>query len=182
MHLTTSTLILSFFILCHALNTPSPKVDLGYATHVPTYVNTTKSGTKVSLYNNIRFAQPPTGDWRFRKPVTPPPYEPGVLDGRKHLFKSDCVSSAPKEVPFPELNGTTWGQEDCLFLNVLVPEGVRPGIDRVPVVHWLYGSAYAFGSKDILVDGMALMERIKSPSDRFIHVTSNYRLVARHLL
>ncbi|PKY04975.1 carboxylesterase family protein [Aspergillus campestris IBT 28561] len=110
------------------------------------------------------------------KPVTPPPHEPGVLDGRNHLFKSDCVSSAPKEVSFPGLNGTAWGQEDCLFLNVLVPEGVRPRINRVPVVHWLYGSAYAFGSKDIPVDGMALMERIKCPSDRFIHVTSNYRM------
>ncbi|PLN79067.1 Alpha/Beta hydrolase protein [Aspergillus taichungensis] len=165
MHLSTIFLVLPFSLLCHALTPSSPKVDLGYATHVPTYVNTTKSGTK-----------PPTGDRRFRKPLTPPPHEPGVLDGRKHLFKSDCVSSAPKEVPFPELNGTTWGQEDCLFLNVLVPEGVRPGTDRVPVVHWLYGSAYAFGSKDILVDGIELMERIESPSDRFIHVTSNYRM------
>lgn len=126
-HLLTTSLILSFLLLCHTLKTPSPKVDLGYATHT--------SGTKVFLYNNIRFAQPPTGDRRFRKPVTPPPHKPGVLNGRNHLLKSDCVNSAPREMLVSELNRTTWGQEDCLFLNVLVPEGVYPGIDTAPVIH-----------------------------------------------
>lgn len=152
-------------------------VDLGYAIHAPTYVNSTTTGTKVLLYNNIRFAQPPVGDLRFRRPQRPPPQQQGIQNGRDRLFTSDCVSSAPQQVPFPGINGSTWGQEDCLFLNVWVPEGVRPGKDRVPVVHWLYGSAYAFGSKDLLVDGMALMDRIKQPADQFIYVASNYRYV-----
>lgn len=154
-----------------------PPIDLGYAIHAPTFVNTTKLGIRVGLYNNIRFAQPPTGDLRFRKPRLPPPQETGIQDGRHRLFRSDCVSAAPREVPFPGINGSTWGQEDCLFLNVWVPQGVQPGRDKVPVVHWLYGSAYAFGSKDWLVDGMALMDRIQRPEERFIYVASNYRYV-----
>ncbi|KAJ5115330.1 hypothetical protein NUU61_001089 [Penicillium alfredii] len=117
-----------------------PAINLDTATHRPTSTNTTVSGLTITLYNNIRFAQPPTGPRRFRKPQTPPPHQSGIQDGRHRLFSSDCVSTAPASVPFPELNGTTWGQEDCLFLNVWVPEGVRPG-DGVPVVHWLYGSA-----------------------------------------
>ncbi|KAL2869050.1 Alpha/Beta hydrolase protein [Aspergillus lucknowensis] len=155
--------------------TPTP-IDLDYAIHAPTYVNSTASGTRVALYNNIRFAYPPTGNLRFRKPRTPPPHEAGIQDGRDRLYKSDCVSSAPAGIPFPGLNGSTWGQEDCLFLNVYVPEGVRPGIDRVPVVHWIYGSAYAFGSKDLMWDGMPLMDHIRSPEDQFIYVASNYRM------
>ena len=173
----TSVLLVVFSILSVLSFTNSQEitpVDLGYAVHVPTYVNSTTSGTQVFLYNNIRFAQPPTDDLRFRKPRTPPPQEAGIRDGSYPLY-TDCVSSAPLEVPFPGINGSTWGQEDCLFLNVWIPEGVRPGIDRVPVVHWLYGSAYAFGSKDMLVDGMSLMDHVKNPDDRFIYVASNYR-------
>jgi carboxylesterase type B len=152
-----------------------PLVDLGYATHAPTYINTTASGTRVGLYNNIRFAQPPTGALRFRKPSTPPLSQEGIQDGRDRLFSTDCVNAAPGMVPFPGLNGSAWGQEDCLFLNVWVPEGVRPG-DNVPVIHWLHGSAYAFGSKDLLINAMGLMDLIQKPEDRFIFVASNYRL------
>ncbi|KAB8224951.1 Alpha/Beta hydrolase protein [Aspergillus novoparasiticus] len=138
-----------------------PQIDLGYATHTPTFMNTTQSGTKVGLYNNIRFAQPPTGTHRFRKPVTPPLHEDGIQDGRDRLTKSDCVSSVNSQAPFPGINGTSWGQEDCLFLNVWVPEGVREG-DNVPVLHWLHGSAFAFGSKDLFGDGMGLYGWVSS--------------------
>ncbi|RMZ45496.1 carboxyl ester lipase [Aspergillus flavus] len=152
-----------------------PQIDLGYATHTPTFINTTKSGTKVGLYNNIRFAQPPTGTRRFRKPVTPPLHEDGIQDGRDRLTKSDCVSSVNSQAPFPGINGTSWGQEDCLFLNVWVPEGVREG-DDVPVLHWLHGSAFAFGSKDLFGDGFGLMDLIMGEENRFIFVASNYRM------
>ncbi|THC90360.1 hypothetical protein EYZ11_010184 [Aspergillus tanneri] len=162
--------ILSTFTTTAALQ--FPPVDLGYATHVPTYINTTESGTRIGLYNNIRFAQQPTSSLRFRKPHTPPPSQHGIQDGRDRLFSSDCVSAAPPQVLFPTINGSAWGQEDCLFLNVWVPEGVRPG-DNVPVIHWLHGSAYAFGSKD-LFNAMGLMDLIKRREDRFIFVASNY--------
>ncbi|KAE8151363.1 carboxyl ester lipase [Aspergillus avenaceus] len=172
--------ILAFFSLCiisiaKTVAQQFPLVDLGYATHAPTYINTTASGTLIGLYNNIRFAQPPTGALRFRKPRTPPPSQKGIQDGRDRLFSTDCVNAAPDMVPFPGLNGSAFGQEDCLFLNVWVPEGVRPG-DNIPVIHWLHGSAYAFGSKDLLTDAMGLMDLIRRPEDRFIFVASNYRL------
>ncbi|KAJ5104178.1 hypothetical protein N7532_004707 [Penicillium argentinense] len=150
-------------------------INVDTATHIPTYINTTASGAKVALYNNIRFAQPPIGNLRFRKPRTPPPTQDGIQDGRDRLFSSDCVCAAPSQVPFPGLNGTTWGTEDCLFLNVWVPEGVKAG-DNVPVLYWMYGSAYAFGSKDLLVDGMGLMDLIRQPQERFIYVSGNYRM------
>ena len=150
-------------------------VDLGYARHRPTYSNTTTSGERILSYMNVRFAQPPTGQLRFKKPVTPPSYSHGIQNGSYPLRFTDCISSASPEVPFPDINGSTWGHEDCLFLNVLVPEGVHPG-DNVPVLHWIFGSAYAFGSKDFLIDPMGLYDGDKkNPEEKFVYVASNYR-------
>ncbi|KAK2776710.1 hypothetical protein FQN53_002502 [Emmonsiellopsis sp. PD_33] len=154
-----------------------PNIDLGYAIHAPTFINTTASGVKLGNYNNIRFAQPPIGDLRFRNPKTPPPRQHGVQDGVMNPTP-DCVSSANKYVPFPGINGTHWGTEDCLYLNVRVPEGVKPG-DNVPVIHQISGSAYSFGSKDLFyasLDSIGLFDGIKSPEENFIFVSHNYRL------
>lgn len=160
----------------HGFNTSDSNiVDLGYARHRPTYTNTTKSGLNVLSFMNIRFAQPPTGPLRFKKPVVPPFYSEGIQDGLFPLFYTDCISAAPPVAPFPDINGTSWGREDCLFLNVIVPEGVRPG-DNLPVLHWITGSAYAFGGKDSFLGPLGLMDRIKKNSnERFIFVASNYR-------
>ncbi|KAF7585559.1 hypothetical protein BBP40_010651 [Aspergillus hancockii] len=172
-----SPLLLLLFLTSPITTTAQsfPKINLDYATHTPTSINTTASGTKVALYNNIRFAQPPTGALRFRKPRTPPELQNGTQDGRDRLSTSDCVSTVHPLAPYPGINGTSWGQEDCLFLNVWVPEGVLPG-DKVPVLHWLHGSAWAFGSKDLFGDAFGLMETIEDRGDRFIYVASNYRM------
>ncbi len=78
-------------------------------------------------------------------------------------------------VPFPDINGTTFGGEDCLFLDVFVPEGVKPG-DNVPVLHWFVGSAYAFGSKEFLTDPMGIFDQMHLASKgKFIFVSNNYR-------
>jgi carboxylesterase type B len=79
--------------------------------------------------------------------------------------------------PFPGINGTHWGQEDCLFLDVYVPEGIRRG-DKVPVIHWIYGSAFAFGSKDLIYTTLppwGLFDAAALQSRKFIFVASNYR-------
>lgn len=150
-------------------------VDLGYAKHVPTFVNKTVSGHKVTIYKNIRFAKEPTGNLRFRAPDTRLPKVNGVQDGKVPWASTSCVSSAPGYVPFPDINGTTWGREDCLFLDVYVPDGVKPG-DDVPVLHNFFGSAYAFGSKDIMFSPMGLFDRMfEDHAGKFIFVTNNYR-------
>lgn len=156
-----------------------PPVNLGYATHVPTYINVTSNGLKYANYNNIRFAQPPVGALRFRRPKTPPPREHGVKNGSAPMFATDCVSAIPNIFPPQGLPSRSWGQEDCLFLNVRVPEGVKEG-DNVPVVHWIHGSGYAYGSKDlhkISGDGSGLFEDMDPATQTFIYVASNYRYV-----
>ncbi|KAH6627988.1 Alpha/Beta hydrolase protein [Chaetomium tenue] len=150
-------------------------IDLGYAKHVPTYINTTASGQRVAVYKNIRFANPPTGNLRFRAPDTNLPHVDGVQDGKASPDLS-CISSAPWFIPFPGLNGTTWGSEDCLFLDVYVPEGVKPG-DDVPVLHNFHGSSYAFGNKEIFFYPMGLFDLAhKQNGGKFIAVANNYRM------
>jgi hypothetical protein len=152
-------------------------IDLGYAKHVPTYVNATASGKRISIYKNIRFGNPPTGNLRFRLPNTDLPKVSGVQDGHVPWQATECISSAPAFVPFPDMSGKTWGHEDCLFLDVYVPEGVAIG-DNVPVLHWYVGSAFAFGSKDTLMffNPMGLFDMINNQT-KFIIVANNYRQV-----
>ena len=141
-----------FIFSLHALLVfahPSPGhsdrvIDLGYAKHAPSWTNQTNWGTTLLNYNNIRYAQPPLGDLRFRKPAVPPPGSAGISFGNLTVsndrflppssepppsfpssWHTDCVSSATIGSPFPLLNGSTWGTEDCLFLNVVVPEGTK---------------------------------------------------------
>jgi carboxylesterase type B len=154
---------------------PKGVIDLGYAKHVPTYVDITESGRKVSVYKNIRFANPPSGNLRFRLPDTRLPKVGGIQDGSVADLQTHCISSASGSVPFPPYNGTTWGQEDCLFLDVYVPDNVNPG-DHVPVLHYFVGGAFAFGSKEMFSSPMGLFDAMANDT-KFIFVANNYRYV-----
>jgi carboxylesterase type B len=175
------SLISTFASLCSlavAHNVHDHVVDLGYAQHRPTFSNVSVAGVEILSYNNIRFAQPPTGERRFRNPQGPPFKQTGIQDGAVSNFVTDCLSSAPAVVPFPEINGTAWGSEDCLFLNVIKPKHVKKG-DKVAVLHWVAGSAYAFGGKDFTgfyLDPLGLFDKPLNSTDKFIYVANNYRL------
>ncbi|OAG00586.1 uncharacterized protein CC84DRAFT_315938 [Paraphaeosphaeria sporulosa] len=112
---------------------PAHLVDLGYAKHVPIWTNVTATGTKLLNYNNIRYAHTPSGPLRFRKPETPPTYQNGIHSDNRNSWETDCISSAPQSVPFPLISGSTWGGEDCLFLNVIKPRNAKEG-DELPVL------------------------------------------------
>ncbi|KAI9155470.1 lipase [Paramyrothecium foliicola] len=182
----TSTMIFKFFVgalasaaVAVGAATPRDKpamhglVDLGYAKHVPTSINTTSSGHKVSIYRNIRFANAPTGDLRFRWPDTKLKRMNGIQNG---AGSRSCIASAPSYIPVPGVSGTTYGQEDCLFLDVYVPEGVRPG-DKVPVLHYIHGGSYAFGSKEFMYNPLGLFDHMfRQDLGKFIIVANNYRL------
>lgn len=156
-----------------------PTIDLGYARHVPTFINTTSQyNIYYATYRNIRFAQPPTGDLRFKLPVTPPPAADGIQDGNVPLNSTNCIQTVPHWLTSPPgINGTTWGNEDCLFLDVVVPEGLSPAPagTGVPVLHWLYGGGFFFGAKDNGGNPAALLDAM-TPDKKFIIVASNYRL------
>jgi para-nitrobenzyl esterase len=116
----------------------------------------------------IPFAQPPVGDLRWRPPAAPTPWS----DERDATqFGNRCPQPAG-------LLGALSVTEDCLYLNVWVPEPAptRPA----PVMLWLHGGGNTAGSASDPVplnlggafyDGRALAETYG-----VVVVTTNYRL------
>ena len=152
-----------------------PVIDLGYAKHAPTRTNTTSTNIEYATYANIRFAQPPVGNLRFRKPQTPPPRNATLQDGRVPRNSTDCLNVVPPGLAIaPGVEGTNWGSEDCLFLDVKVPAGLQGG--RAPVLVWFFGGGYFFGSKEAWAGEPAALFQQMTDDKKFIVVSVNYRL------
>ncbi|RPA98607.1 alpha/beta-hydrolase [Choiromyces venosus 120613-1] len=148
-------------------NSSLPIVDLGYVKQQATSYNQTYD---FFHFRNIRYAAPPLGDLRFRKPQPPLP-QTGIQNGDIPLVQSICHQTWP---PFLGVGpvGESFGVEDCLYLDVYVPSCVKPG-DDVPVLVWVYGGGYIVGIKEILGDPARL---IHSADEPMIFVSINYRL------
>ncbi len=120
---------------------------------------------RVAVWRGIRYGRPPIGAGRWRAPEPPEPWE-GVADASR--FGPASPQSRTPGVP---LSPDTVFDEDCLFLNVWRPSG---GADRKPVMVWLHGGAYAFGSTaQPIYDASALVT-----TGDVIVVTVAYRLGA----
>ncbi len=118
-----------------------------------------KEGVREFL--RIPYAAPPVGDLRFKPPQPPEPW----TEERELITPSD---PCPQGVSF-----AGGGVEDCLFVNVWVPEKpVTSG--NVPVMVWLHGGAFIFGSgSDAYYSGANL-----AAAQGVIVVNMNYRLGA----
>lgn len=82
-------------------------------------------------------------------------------------------------IPVPLFSG---GSEDCLFLDVYVPgRALRNPSLKLPVLVWLYGGAYVFGSKDTMAPHLPFYDgsgMIGQSNNGMIFVAINYRLGA----
>ena len=88
-----------------------PTIDLGYVRQRATEHNTTSG---LYIYRNVRYARPPLGELRFRKPQ-PPLREPAgtISDGSQ--YKTTVCPQALK------LKANTNGySEDCLVSGILL--------------------------------------------------------------
>ncbi|MGW2592828.1 carboxylesterase/lipase family protein [Streptomyces sp. NPDC001515] len=113
----------------------------------------------------IPFAEPPFGDGRFGAPRARRPWT-GARDGTRFGPVS------PQSAELPGAPAWSPGDEDVLSLNVWIPEpAVRAGAGPLPVLVWIHGGAYTFGSSaQPDVDGTALART------GTVVVTLNYRL------
>ncbi|KAK4190954.1 putative esterase and lipase [Podospora australis] len=149
------------------------------------------------VFRNIRFAQPPVGNLRWAKPL-PPLVNTTLQDGS---YGPKCIQSAPHGVnfagpgnnspvgaafnqfvggiPLPLFSG---GSEDCLFLDVYVPgKALQDPTKKLPVVVWIYGGAFLFGSKDTMTPDLPFYDGsgiVGQSNNNLIFVTINYRLGA----
>ena len=95
----------------------------------------------VVSFKGIPFAAPPVGRLRWRSPQ-PVNSWPGVKQAAS--FGPGCVQNASFTGRFgapPTLS------EDCLYLNVWTP--AKAAGDKLPVMVWIYGGAFAGGMTSI---------------------------------
>ena len=119
--------------------------------------------TKFASFQGIRYALPPIKDLRF-KPPQKYVEEEGTIDVREET-KIICAQ------PLPNITGWS-NQEDCLFINVYVPEKAINDPDiKMPVMFWIYGGSLLAGSGQFSKYGP-----VHFVNKDVIIVTINYRL------
>lgn len=199
-------LILALVSLCWA---SLPVVDLGYELH---RANALSSLNGLYNFSNIRYAAPPMGDLRFRAPVWPKPNRSQIQDGSNGRVCPQALPTWEEELEpnflLSVLTGSKFNQstdlstypyipdkldprttEDCLFLDVVVPQGTFNRTQKkkkgelvakkklVPVMVWIYGGGFAEGDKS-LYNPAGLMKQSKARGEEMVYVALNYRLGA----
>jgi carboxylesterase type B len=151
-------------------------------------------------FSNIRYAQAPVGDLRFAPPQAPLPnrtvddgqvgricyqaspaweaISQGFLDDfltGQSISNYSTLPSGPSTPPPQDPRST----EDCLFLDVIVPQNVyNNGSGKAPVIVWIYGGGYTAGEKagDAQPAGLVAKSENVTGSDGAVFVALNYRV------
>ncbi|WRT68789.1 uncharacterized protein IL334_005769 [Kwoniella shivajii] len=129
-----------------------PTVALNYSTVQAASSASNGAGTYYS-FKNIRYAAPPVGDLRWAAPQDPE-VEMIVNNGTWSTEGTGGCSTA----------------EDCLFLDVYVPETALNGGQKLPVLFWNYGGGWVGGNKDVSPGGL-----FNVSNNGLIIVAYNYR-------
>lgn len=94
-------------------------------------------GKEVEEFRGIPYAAPPVGARRFLPPLPATPWE-GTLDATSR--RTGC----PQLMLSTIMTGDIEYKEDCLHLNVWNPASRQD--DGVPVLAWIHGGGFNFGS------------------------------------
>lgn len=90
---------------------------------------TSETGRTVQAFIGIPFASPPVGDFRFRAPQKVTPWN-GTLLTQNQRSKCPQIDTFAGATVFE-------GDEDCLYVNVYVPETTSN--TRLDVIVWIHG-------------------------------------------
>ena len=121
----------------------------------------------VTKYLGIPYAKPPIGALRFRRPEKALPFPDVYVADR---FRGTAMQPRNHTLEFEtDYSLSPPCSEDCLYLNLWVPE--HGDGEKLPVAFWIHGGGFFDGSGgEKCFDGMAFAER------GVILVTINYRL------
>ncbi|KAH9926253.1 carotenoid ester lipase [Epithele typhae] len=174
-------LIVLHLALCTlAVSVPSrpPTIQLDDATVFGVSDGWTRS------FLGIPFAESPAGQMRLQLPKAVPPYS-GTINATQ--FGKQCLNTGASTIPswltsdMKTYLGTTFGppnpssfDEDCLNLNVIVPENVGP-LEKLPIVAYIFFSGFDF-SGTYNEDGRIMVNHSVAIGEPVIWVSMNYRL------
>lgn len=187
-----------------------PVIDLGYSLHQASTFDTLQ---RTYNFSNIRYAEPPVGNLRFRAPLPPqtvnrsidqglvgrvcpqanPAWQliaaqfvPAYLTGKPFNVSAAEATIAEAAGSSPPIDPRT--TEDCLFLDVVVPEQIFNNARNsstskkgAPVLVWIYGGGYTVGEKtgNGVYNPAGLIKASQiGGSEGLIYVALNYRLGA----
>ncbi|XP_040387554.1 bile salt-activated lipase isoform X1 [Cygnus olor] len=122
-------------------------------------------GDYIDIFRGIPFAAPPN---TLEDPQPHPGWE-GTLKAKE--FKNRCMQMTLAQ-------NDVRGKEDCLYLNIWIPQGKKEVSTNLPVMVWIYGGAFLVGGgqganflDNYLYDGEEIAVR-----GNVIVVTLNYRV------
>ncbi|MDQ7732387.1 carboxylesterase family protein [Halomonas sp. SpR1] len=143
-------------------------VDMASASTTLTADNVELTGSVqngVVSYLGIPYAQPPSGEWRWRAPRPLPMGEPVRNLGH---FGPSCAQPYIEAMADQNVDPEKTS-EDCLYLNVWAPEDASD--QPYPVMVWLHGGGFRIGGT-----GLELYNGEQLAREGVVVVTLNYRL------
>ncbi|KAI1101215.1 carboxylesterase family protein [Jackrogersella minutella] len=138
--------------------------------------------SNIYLFKNVRFGAPPE---RFGAPAFPTSPDSIGQDTPEGIscvqVKSGSQRSFPDGMPphMPAESREEKQTEDCLFLDVYAPTAAfKPGAKPLPVVVWIYGGGFAYGSKNPIGPINSGRSILNASDYELIFVVGNYRVGA----
>ncbi|CBF87734.1 hypothetical protein AN1314.2 [Aspergillus nidulans FGSC A4] len=126
----------------------------------------------IEHFQNIFYAEEPTGQRRFAAPVPTRPAKGSVIDATR--AGAWCPQGTGDILPFT--SRVTNISENCLSLRIARPAGTQKDA-KIPVAVWIHGGGHALGSaSDILYEPDGLVKLAVSDGMPLIYVGINYRL------
>ncbi|PYH44761.1 putative extracellular lipase [Aspergillus saccharolyticus JOP 1030-1] len=177
---TPSLVWLAFSWVVHAVPTPraaAPTVTL--PSPVATIVGTAGN---VEVFNNIPFAQAPTGSLRL-KPPQPIQTSLGTIQATGSSQSCPQFYFSTSDLPTsvlgiladnPLVQVATNAGEDCLNIDIRRPAGTTSD-SKLPVLVWIFGGGFELGSKS-MYDGTSLVQSSIDLNLPVIFVAMNYRV------
>ncbi|UYV78360.1 K02A2.6-like [Cordylochernes scorpioides] len=154
-------LALSWILVIIPRIAAQPSVTLPDTGTVITGTQHTVSGKSLDVYLSIPYAQPPTGERRFKdpEPITNLPPQINATQ-----FPPSCYQKGFK----PEMHANKEMSEDCLFLNIWAPSNRS----NMAVLIHIYGGGFEIGSSDYYEHNPQYL----SARTNMVVVSFNYRL------